>query len=284
MVLLSATVSTDLHGQDLAGKFLTPEQFGTRYLALVKKRYPKLQVKRQGALKFVFSGPPADGLKTFLNNAYREYRESPDNLTAILRHYVTVLPELGSAAEKQKRKERIVPIVRSAEYLAIVKKTMKKSPANIRSKPVFETVVPGLLLIYAFDLPRAITPVSERDLKRFKLNRTALRALAKANLQRLIGSRLKLGGKKGVFVADVDGVYESSLLALDHLWNRKRFPVKGDIIAYVPKRNLIIVTGSQEPEGRTIATGFAKDVYTKSARPLFARPLVRRKGRWELYR
>ena len=46
-----------------------------------------------------------------------------------------------------------------------------------------------------------------------------------------------------------DGTYEASMLLFDDLWNEKNFPVKGDIVVFVPSRDTVIITGSKDKDG-----------------------------------
>lgn len=272
-------------GHALAGKPLTPKQFGTRYMKIVKKRYPKIRIKRFDALGFSFGGPPAKGSKAHLDNAYREYLSAPENLNQVLNTYIRVLGDLNkNASEKYKTRERIVPIVRSAAYLAMIRQAIRKVPRKARSKALFDTIAPGLHLVYAFDLPRAVQPMFERDLERLGMSRTALRKQATKNFRRLIDNKVRIDRGPGVYAVRVDGMYEASLLSLSPKWYRHRFPVNGDLIAYVPARNFIIFSGTEEPRGKSVAQRFAQDVFRKAPRPVFNKPLVLRNGKWRLWK
>lgn len=43
-----------------------------------------------------------------------------------------------------------------------------------------------------------------------------------------------------------DGTYEASLILFDGIWTKEQFPVKGDIVIYVPSRDLVLITGSED--------------------------------------
>ncbi len=283
VVLIGLMVALALDSAAFAKDLISQQKFGDRYSKLVKKTYPKMRVKRLDPLGFEFSGSPADGHQAFLDNAYREYQQSPDQLDDILNHYVAFLGENKDTEETKLHRNRIVPIVRSAKYLDVIKELRKGRSATTDNDPIYETIVPGLLLIYALDRPRSIRTINADDLKTLKLSRKDLPDLARSNIRRMIGDKLRLNGSAGVFYVETGGTYESSLLTFSALWDKRAIPVKGDYVVYVPARNVIIITGSEEEKAAELARKTANEIFSEAPRPLFAKPLVRRDGRWALY-
>jgi hypothetical protein len=59
----------------------------------------------------------------------------------------------------------------------------------------------------------------------------------------------------------LDENYEASILLIDEYWTRKNFDVAGDIVVFVPARNVVMVTGSEDEEGLRIASIVAQNGY-----------------------
>ncbi len=107
---------------------------------------------------------------------------------------------------------------------------------------------------------------------------------ATKNLNRIVSNGMKRQGKEGLFAVTAGGTFESSLVLLDDIWNKKNFAVKGDFVVYIPARDQIIVTGSKDKKGLAEAAKFAKKDYQVAPRPLFNKPLIRQNGKWIIYK
>jgi hypothetical protein len=102
-------------------------------------------------------------------------------------------------------------------------------------------------------------------------------ALATANLQkRSEGSFTTLG--PGVFVSGWNDGYASSRLLLPE--RIAALPVKGDPVAMVPVRSLLLVTGADDKHGLLTMAAAAAEALAVSAEPLSAQPLILSGGQW----
>ena len=76
-----------------------------------------------------------------------------------------------------------------------------------------------------------------------------LKSLSMANLKKAIPSVQIEGDPSTISMIVADGTYEASFLLYDDLWTKDNFPVNGDIVVYVPSRDVVLVTGSNDVEG-----------------------------------
>jgi hypothetical protein len=88
--------------------------------------------------------------------------------------------------------------------------------------PVFEDLTPYLIVGYAFDFPDHFVFVSCPQLKALP----------------------------GAVMLVVGGEMEASLLLVDHLWPQIEAGLAGGLIAAVPARDILLVTGSEVSGGR----------------------------------
>jgi uncharacterized protein YtpQ (UPF0354 family) len=150
--------------------------------------------------------------------------------------------------------------------------------------PVWEELTGNLHVAYVFDLPGMFRYVSPRDCARLRLPVGDLRALAVRNLtRRRPRPQIKEAPAAAMFV--LDGDLEASLLLVDHLWEQIGPQLPGDLIAAVPSREALVVTGSQVPGGIAALTRAVDGAWRRSpARLLLSRSLLIRNGAaWELF-
>lgn len=149
---------------------------------------------------------------------------------------------------------------------------------------VAEEFAGGLLVTYVFDLPGMFGYVSPGDCARLQLAPGDLRSLAVRNLtRRRARPQIREASAAATFV--LDGDLEASLLLVDHLWEQIGPQLPGDLIAAVPARDALAVTGSQVPGGIAALTRAVDTVWDKSsARLLLSRSLlIRQAASWSVF-
>jgi uncharacterized protein YtpQ (UPF0354 family) len=143
--------------------------------------------------------------------------------------------------------------------------------------PIAEELAGELYVFYGFDLPGAFRLVSRRDCARMQLDAGDLRPLAVRNLtRRRARPQVKQAPAAAMFV--LDGNLESSLQLVDHLWEQIGPQLPGELIAAVPSRDMLAVTGSQVPGGIAALTRCADAAWQQSTTRLLTRSLLIRHG------
>ena len=148
---------------------------------------------------------------------------------------------------------------------------------------IVEDLVGDLMIAYVFDLPTSFRHVNRKDCLDLGLRHDELRALSVRNL---VHRRPRPVVQKGPGVAMLvlDENLESSLLLVDHLWDQFEPQLPGEMVATVPARHLIVVTGTGIPGGIE-ALERATDMAWNGAEPrrrLTRSPLVRRGKSWHM--
>lgn len=148
-------------------------------------------------------------------------------------------------AEDELESSRILPLIKRSEPQGA--ETVVPAPAA--DIPVTEQLAGELLITYVFDLPGMFRYVSAGDCTRLHLAPGDLRPLAAGNLtRRRSRPQIKPAASAAMFV--LDGDLEASLLLVDHLWDQIGPQLPGDLIAAVPARDMLAVTGSQDRHPR----------------------------------
>ena len=260
-----------------AEELLSAKGFSKVYMEAVRKADPSLTLRRTDDEGFIVKHADGTESRVFTGNAYRDYQSAPDTRDDIIaRHVRNMFRSVPKTGEVKLSANMIVPVVRTNAYLQEIGRH-----ASEGKKPelVFDRLTPDLVVIYMFDFPERLMTMLKEHLDEVKVERSQLRALAKTNLERLYGQDLKVKGGKGFFYFEAGSAFDSSMLLLD-IWNKTNFPVKGDIVAFVPARNYLLITGSEDEAGLKLARKVSSEVLANESYGLTEKGLVRRDGKW----
>jgi uncharacterized protein YtpQ (UPF0354 family) len=86
-----------------------------------------------------------------------------------------------------------------------------------------------------------------------------------------------------VYGLGLDQTYEASVLLLDDYWRSPGFAVAGEIVAFVPTRDRVLVTGTADAEGLRSAAALAQTWYQDGGYAISPHAYVYRDGRWQRY-
>lgn len=113
--------------------------------------------------------------------------------------------------------------------------------------PVERRLVADLMIFYAFDLETHFQIVAHRDLSRLGVSGDELHDRALANLRAL---KLEVRAHEGanVIMLVAGGNYEATLILLPEIWKSMASMVSGQIVASVPARDVVFVTGDSTNE------------------------------------
>ncbi len=146
-----------------------------------------------------------------------------------------------------------------------------------------EHLVGPLWIHYAVESKRALATVTAHELNALGVDLGAARALAIENLRRRLPPA-HFTGHSGVYrltLAGEGGHFEASLLLLDEVWARAAPLVKGDVVAALPGRDLLLFTGTDDVEGLKKVRGMTADALHKGLEHSLTQQLfVRRDGGW----
>jgi uncharacterized protein YtpQ (UPF0354 family) len=149
-----------------------------------------------------------------------------------------------------------------------------------------DDLVGELFVLYAFDLPGLFQYVSERDRKALSLDTADLRRLAVRNLTRRRSKPEILRPSDAVIMLRLDGDLEASLLLVDHLWPQAARAITGDIVAGVPSRDVLVITGTGITGGVETLRWAVDRAWKRPTNPklLLTRSLlVRRNNSWQIF-
>ncbi|PYJ06347.1 MAG: hypothetical protein DME25_06885 [Verrucomicrobia bacterium] len=258
---------------------LTPREFTRAFADALRKADPGLKVAIVRDLELKITSADGRDSTSFFDNAYDMYKQDPKAKHDVIQRFVTAgldsIRTVGDAVDRA----RIVPVIKDRPWLeetgqALVSRGAKKVPEY-----VYENFSPDLIILYAEDSPKHIRYLEPKDLEVARIQRSELRALACANLKRIL-SKIERHGTNGLYMITAGGDCEASLLVLDSMWSGGQFQVKGDVVVAIPTRDLLLVTGSQTPQGIKQVKKMVKDASTGGAYRVTQKLFVYRNGRF----
>jgi uncharacterized protein YtpQ (UPF0354 family) len=261
-------------------EILSPQAFTEAFAKAAQAAVPGAKVAITGELETETHYGNGETMTSDLHNAYSVYRQAPGQLDDVLRRYVGVLAESINGAGPVDR-TRIVPVMKSQAWLSGLREQRKAQQLEATPEPLTESYNSELIIAYAQDQPTSIRYLTTRD-DIGGLDRVALLVLALRNLHRLLPKIEMRDGPDGTFMIEAGGDYEASLLLADPIWSGGQVHVDGDIVAAVPAKDALFVTGSHNRTGLKKLRAIAAEV---AARPygLSSALFVYRDGKFKVF-
>lgn len=221
----------------------------------------------------------------FLTNAYAQYTANPDALQNIFGNQIAALKGTIVAFDDYSSSS-IFAVIKPADYVSTVAAQRAKADVSQEISLVVETLNEDLRVLYVLDTEASMQMLTKDGVKKAGLEEAALRPVAVKNLRKYFSEkpvkieRLEQTGKAAIYQVLLDENYEASILLIDDYWNKKTFDVAGDIVVFVPARNVVIVTGSEDKEGLRLASYVAKSGYDELGYAISPHGYRRAAGGW----
>ena len=154
------------------------------------------------------------------------------------------------------KKEEIFPLVRTTGFIEELK-------AEIPDL-LYENINSELGVIYLVRDEKISLTMG--DLRNLHLDMLALKSLAVQNLINQIEVGVEEEGNRYTIVAD--GKFEASFLVVSDLWSKDNIPVEGTITVGVPANNVLLITGSANPNDMNWIRHRVAQAYVESKIPI----------------
>lgn len=267
-----------LFGGRAAEPPMNPADFTEDVAHRVRAAAPQLDVKVVGELELAINMTEEGGNRAFLNNAYQMYHgESARNRSDLIDRFVRSFVEAAAGLERSR--DAIIPIVKDRGWLEEIRQSMRQMHGTEGQDKVYEDLNDDLVVVYAIDTPSNIAYLNPDELERLDVPREELRALAVRNLRGLLpGIDVHRGDLVNMITAD--GNYEASLLLFADLWEREREKLRGEPVAAVPARDLLLFADSANPDAVAQLKQLAAKMRAEATYALTDRLFVLRDGNW----
>jgi uncharacterized protein YtpQ (UPF0354 family) len=143
-------------------------------------------------------------------------------------------------------------------------------------------LVGDLHVLYAFDMDSHYVLVAQRDLTRIGVSDEELHERAMWNL-RALKVEVRAHKRDRIFMLTAGGNYEATLLLLPEVWESVSSMVSGRIVAAVPARDVLYITGDADIEDLACLRRWTSQAIEKVDKPL-SRIFIRWTGtEWEKF-
>ncbi len=257
----------------LLSKDCTRDEFVLLCVKLIQESLPKATVEMIGETTVRIKNAEGKEYTTYFDNAWIAYsRKDEERQSLIERHIRVASSSFDSAGSLLP--EQIVALIKDSEYVESLNKT---------GNSVLEHMCGDLWIVYAVDKPESIVSLARTDMTAAGIAQENLRYLALENLHRIMPSAERHGDGPWYWIF-AGGDYTASLLLFDSIWEQLADSVEGDIVAAVPARDTLLFTGSESPEGLKMIKEQANHVVTTGNYVVSDTLIVRRDGRWEVFK
>ncbi len=261
-----------------ASDLLSPDAFTAHYVKVIEAQYPDIKVTIKEPLAISIAYPDGGTMNSFLDNAYIEYQQDPDNIDTLIVTYASGLDQTRELESAEFTLAEVMPVIKDISYIEQVGEMLKEADAD--NGLVYEPLNEELFVVYVFDTPTSIRFMTQSDLVELGVEQSSLREAALTNLQNVLQHVQLEGDPASLSMLVADGMYEASMLLFDGIWSKQQFPVKGDIVVYVPARDVLLITGSEDMV--SLAT-IQEILFDKQgfAHPISKSGVVFKSGKWE---
>lgn len=200
----------------------------------------------------------------FLDNLYAEYCSVPESeRNAVLQRSV----RSWFAAEKtipdslEDASHDLLPAVRTRGYLASAALLMMADSKEVPDLPPHQVIGEDLVTTLVYDLPETMVTVNQDVLDKWGITFYEALEIARDNLAKLPCQFVGPKDGDGIYLSATSDNYDASrLLLLDAI---RQMKVKGETVAMVSSRDVLIVGGSEDADGLKAMLALAKDALQK---------------------
>jgi hypothetical protein len=207
-----------------------------------------------------------------LANMYQAYLQTPRSERA---EYVRstarsiLIPTKGLPDEFELARADLRPrLWLRAVFEQLRLKSMTESPSVAPKLPPWEGIGEHLVATLAYDWPQSVQVINDDDVAKWGVSFYEAMEVARENLQESTVAYAKIGDGLYSFVSGDS--YDASRITLVH--RAEGLEVKGSLVAMVPNRDLLLITGSEDEAGLAIMAAMAEkgleQPYSLSAVPL----------------
>jgi hypothetical protein len=233
-----------------------------------------------------FSLKLAGGSTIFLSNVYANFLRTPRKARQrVISEFVTAagsIPDLPSIpADFAAVKPSLMPVIRDAAYFSLIQLMHRKNgKADTGLENLIKPLAGGLEVGLAYDTERNITALNRDHFEKWGVSLDEAFKAARENLWEKTDPN-RFAGQDGVYHGEWADSYDSSRLLLTELIYR--LSVDGDPVAFVPNRDQLWVTGTNNSAGLAALLKGGLESHFKQGHPLSPDLYVLVDGTWKVH-
>lgn len=208
-----------------------------------------------------------DSGRFHLENAYREYCDAPEELrSTVLTNYVRswFATRRELPAEFEDARHDLIPIVRGRAHFELIPLSLEVEQGK---RPVwpYQPLGEHLGVGLAYDLPESMTQIVQAHLDDWGITLYEAFEAARENLIEISREGQFLVPAEGLYISQYGDSYDCSRVLLPEIF--EQMELKGDPVAMIPNRGVLMVTGADDVAGLTVMAQLASNMFEQSPRP-----------------
>ena len=271
-----------------AAKLQTKREFTKEFFKAVSSQMPETTFSILADLRLHSKDVDGYELDIFLDNAYDVYHSGQRGIDRIFSDQIKSIRNHRLAIANKDVKS-ILPVLKPKEYIGTAKLQLKETGYNKKSLPFYYERLNGdIFIMYVFDSPESMKFVTPEDVKRLGI-RASIQSIARNNLENYYQSvhaefrRIDTKGAGRVFLFLADENYEASLLLADQYLSKQKIAIDGDLIFFVPARNIALIAGSNDAVGIQIAAKLAARGFSELGYSISPYGYTKANGTWKRF-
>jgi len=256
----------------LLQKNLKRDEFFLPYSKLLQERLPGSSVEFTGDSALRIVDPEGQEATSYLDNLWLRYSGGDEDRAGLIERHVRMAVGLPIDAAKIARRD-IVAMIKDLQYVELLRPGKRQ---------MNEHICGDLWIVYAEDRPETITSLTYDAMIAAGVSEDELRGLAIENLRRILPEPERHGdGPWYLLTAGAD--YVASLLLFDWVWDQLAESVEGQIVATVPRRDVLMYTGSRSDEGLAEIRKRSVEIVSGGSHVISDSLIIREGGKWAMF-
>jgi hypothetical protein len=233
-----------------------------------------------------FSLKLADGVTVFLGNVYADYCTASRSVRqTVIAEFVAAaasIPAMPSIpSDFAAVKSSLMPVMRDAAYFSLVQLMNRKGGSDETGRSeLTKPFAGGLVVGLAYDTEHNITSIDSEHLAQWGVSLDDAFKTARENLWDKTDPN-RFTGEGGVYWGEWADSYDSSRILLTELIYR--LAVDGEPVAFIPNRDQICVTGTNNAAGLAAILKGGAESHFKQGHPLSPDLYVLEDGSWKVH-
>ncbi len=279
LLALSLLVMPGVRAQP-AAEPLSAAAFTQQMLVEAQRQAPGVAWRVEQPLMIYGKLPDGTEQNMLLGNAYDVFRTGRSGIAELVSQRLSV----DMFAKPQFT--AVMALVKPIAYLADVLLQVRQVKPDATELPfLYERLNEDLVVVYALDGDKGIRMMNSKNMTELGLDLAGVRALARQNLKRYFdnngGAKIKRmtdTGASKIYMIRLDENYEASALLIDSLW--EKLDVAGAPVVFLPARNVLLLTGSDDEDGLTGLRPLAKKLHATLPYAISPEAFLRKDGSW----
>lgn len=270
-VVVGCFIGYHFGGYSAASFLLNKTEFTRLYSKSLLARYPQAQIQLSDELTITIKNVNGFEVNKHLGNAYSAYSSGSRPLEVVINEQLASFETIVKP-ETVKTREHILPVVRSADFIAASKQQLQDAGFSGGDLPFcYEPINQDLFLLYVLDTETGMQYLSPETLEKFGIQREQLNQLGLEYLKMHFAQRnaqleaIDTQGKGQLYRFRVDGNYDASLLVFPTKIAEVAEAIDDTPVIFIPARDTVLIAGKNDAGAIEFAAQLAEKGYAELA-------------------